>query len=1545
MKRSIFIKKLSGISLIAFIWSIGFSPAFSQNNILISNGGAVSVYDGDKFYDAGGASGVDGNTNYTITLNPAAAGESVCLDFIMFNTYYDTWYEKGDSVCIFDGPSTSANKIATLMGNYSIKWDGSTKVGIGPTPTGGIAAVLTPTIFCASNSTGSLTISFYNYSSTASPGWEARITTYHNMGTPGCNIDLTASDDTICSGNSVILTATGDIVSAPINNNFNSSNVGAGWQATASAMFTSNVCSSPGLDGSVYLWMANAPGPRTLTTNPMDVSNGGVISFDYRQASVNSAASPCESPDINMSGSTPEAIYVQYSIDGGTTWTTFKTMFPINMNNVNSSADYYPGCGYEVTKWNKVVIPIPSGAETSNTMFRWHQQMVTSSSTDNWGLDNVLIATPNSMTITLKDITNNVVLGTSNASPYTYTVSPTVTTTYEATISDGISSCSHQFTVNVTSCGCVTPIININTPQTLSCSLPSISLNAAGSSTCSNYTYQWTSIGGGNIVSGANTLNPVVNQPGTYTLVITNTNGNCTQISSVNVTSNNVLPTISLTASPTAICSGGSSTLTATGGSSYTWDNGLGTGSAQTVSPSSTTTYHVTGTNASGCTNTASVVVTVNSTPTISASASPTPICIGGSSTLTATGGGSYSWDNGLGAGSSQTVSPSSTTTYHVTGTNASGCINTASVVVTVNSGSFISISASPASICIGGSSVLTASGATSYVWDNGLGTGNTHNVTPLSSTNYSVTATDLNGCTNTANVSLAVNSLPGITVSASPAVICNGSPSLLTANGGVSYTWDNGLNTGNPQTIHPSSITTYHVTGTDVNGCTNTALVEVNVNPTPDISISASPSSVCMGGSSTLSASGGISYIWDNSLGAGSSQTVIPQSTTTYHVTGTDANGCTNVASVALTVNQAPAVSISASPDSVCIGGSSLLTASGALTYIWDNNLGTGISQTIIPVSTTTYHVTGTDVNGCTNTSLYTLTVHSLPNISASASLLAVCNGSSSTLSASGGVNYTWDNNLGVGNNIVINPLSTTTYNVTGTDANGCVNTAQIQISVTTVQASISSQTNVTCFNGDDGNATVIISGGIAPYNYHWVDGQVSPTAVNLHAGNYTVTATDATGCSSVASLVINSPSQIQVVLPDNQQICANAEVSIPMVVSGGTAPYTYYWNGMAGNSTFTFTPNGIMVITGWVKDINGCSSNVDSVKLTMASQIEFNSTSSIHPVCPGNPVTINGSITNGIPPYHIMDQNGNTVTLPLTLYPQENSQMVLIATDACNSSDSLVFDISVNSIPYLTINTDITQGCQPLTVHFNELNPGATVSVMWNFGDQNNISLSHNPVHTYTNPGTYDVVYHYTTTEGCSSVITYPNLITVYPEPTARFTFDPLVASTVNPEINYHNYSENAQMYLWSFGDGDSSVSVNPYHRFEEGTYTTMLVAISDKGCRDSVSVIIKIEPVFVVYIPTAFSPDGDGINDMFFVSGNDISSDHFSMLIFDRWGEKIFETDKFDQNSNVSDTWDGRVKGNALAPVGIYTCMVICQNRNGQKREITGKVTVIR
>ena len=558
------------------------------------------------------------------------------------------------------------------------------------------------------------------------------------------------------------------------------------------------------------------------------------------------------------------------------------------------------------------------------------------------------------------------------------------------------------------------------------------------------------------------------------------------------------------------ICAGQNTSITATptANVSYEWlQNNLPIQNANQVNFAATTagTYALKVTNSTlNCVDTTnSIQITVNALPVVSAGQNQS-VCTGASATLNGSGASTYTWNNNVTNGVAFT--PAATQTYTVTGTDANGCQNTAQVTVTVNTLPVVSAGQAQ-TLCAGTSATLNGSGASTYIWNNGVTNGVAF--TPQATQTYTVTGTDANGCQNTAQVTISVNTLPLVT--AGPAqTLCAGATATLNGAGASTYTWNNNIPNGVAFT--PLATQTYTVTGTDANGCQNTAQVNVTVNALPVVSAGQSQS-VCTGASATLNGSGASTYSWNNNVTNAVAFT--PAVTQTYTVTGTDANGCQNTAQVTITVNSLPVVS-AGQAQTLCAGTSVTLNGSGASTYTWNNNVTNGVAFT--PQATQTYTVTGTGANGCQNTAQVTITVNLLPTVNAG-SAQNVCPGVQVILTASGASTYVWDNNISNGQ--AFTPNVSGIYTVIGTDLNGCNDTAQVSVNIFPAPVvSLGNDTLVCEYNFP----VTINASGNQNFSYSWNTGAQGQSLVVNAAGTFEVTMTDNNGCEASDDIIIES-------------------------------------------------------------------------------------------------------------------------------------------------------------------------------------------------------------------------------------------------------------------------------------------------------------------------------------------------------------------------------------------------------------------------------------
>lgn len=422
--------------------------------------------------------------------------------------------------------------------------------------------------------------------------------------------------------------------------------------------------------------------------------------------------------------------------------------------------------------------------------------------------------------------------------------------------------------------------------------------------------------GGGSAYIGGVTggITAEVSQPGFVTNPDPSGNGLVVITSLCNVN-------ISSTAS--SVCSGNTVTLTTSAVSNYTWSTGNTTSPTIAVTPTSTTTYSVSGvgSNPAGCTGSAVITITVANTPTVTIAASSSTICPGAAVTLTASGASTYTWTGGS---NNPVVSfnPSATTNYTVAGTNACGTV-TAGVNVTVGVPA-VTISPASAVVCAGSSVTLTASGATTYNWAPQGGQAATIVVTPTGNAIYTVTGTN-SGCTSTATVQLTSVALPTVTAAASPTIVaCGGTPVVLNASSNTAtiYNWLPAGGSTATTTVTPSANTVYTVNAS--NGfCSANATVAVNVIASgPSVTATASRTLICASESVVLTASASVpTYTWSSNANSATTMSVIvtPTVSSNYTVSVNDGT-CTARATVSVTVNSCTGIEDLASVNEIAV-------------------------------------------------------------------------------------------------------------------------------------------------------------------------------------------------------------------------------------------------------------------------------------------------------------------------------------------------------------------------------------------------------------------------------------------------------------------------------------------------------------------------------------------------------------------------------------------------------------------------------------------------
>jgi gliding motility-associated-like protein len=924
----------------------------------------------------------------------------------------------------------------------------------------------------------------------------------------------------------------------------------------------------------------------------------------------------------------------------------------------------------------------------------------------------------------------------------------------------------------------------------------------------------------------------------------------------------------------TSVCANGCTQLVAIGkggtpGYTYSWSPAA-TGASITVCPGAATkTYTVTLTDAAGKTATATGKVNVNAAPTVTVNAAE--ICPGGSATLTASGATTYSWSPSTGlnttTGTTVTASPAKTTTYTVVGTNASGCKDTATSVVTVHPKP--DIQAIGGTICPNDSIQLKATNAATYTWTPAGSLTNPNTATPMAhpslKTVYTVIGIDAFGCKDTATATVdIVNNL--IAVVSVDTTICKGASVQLFASGGSKFIWTPG--TGLSSTIianpvaSPTITTTYEVTVSS-GSCTGKKSVTITVKDAP--LLTATGGTICPGDSVQLMvtdahASPGITYSWlpatDLSNPAIANPYAHPTITTTYTVTGSNASGCKSTATATVTIsnNIVPVVS---ADTSICIGASAQLKASGGSKFLWSP--ATGLNDSTIanpvanPLATTTYQVVVSS-GSCTGTKQVTVNVNPLPSISATSA--TICEKESATLTVSGANTYQWIASTGagpiIGSSVSVTPAVTTTYTIIGTDPKGCKDTTATTVTVNPAPT-IMVNSETVC-NGTA--ATLIASGGVS-YTWKASTGAILPstssvTQTPVNTATYTVTGTGANGCknTAVATITVNP-------IPD-------------IAVNSGT---------VCKGKSFTIKAVGAATTYSWVAS--------DNTQLPSTDQVVVNPTTA-------TTYTVTGT--------------------------------------AKGCSDTAISKVDVNPIPVITVNNAAVCARQEVTLTAT----GGTTYLWSTNATTPKIVVTPSISTSYTVTGTQ---------AGCSNAAVA--VVTVYGNPVPSFYPNIRELSEDEPKVIFYNASTGRNLlYTWNFGDDTSSFNTsnqtNPSHMYSHpATYTICMKATdSINGCVDSTCKDIVYKPQWTIYVPNAFTPGNPeyDLNNVFYAYGTNILK--FRMLIFDRWGNQIFES------NDLYKGWDGKVKGKSeLAQEDVYVWKIDMTDPFNKEHQYIGHVTLVK
>ncbi|MBP1673575.1 MAG: C-terminal target protein [Bacteroidetes bacterium] len=1133
-----------------------------------------------------------------------------------------------------------------------------------------------------------------------------------------------------------------------------------------------------------------------------------------------------------------------------------------------------------------------------------------------------------------------------------------------------------QYTTATTDCSLLAQVSN-NGPV---CSGGNIQL------TCNNpqinATYSWTGPNG----FTSNLSNPIISNvtslnSGVYTLVMT-VNSQSSAPASTTVVVNPV-PNVNLTASTSAICQGSNSTLTASGATNYVWNNGLGTGNSKTITPNTTTTYQVTGTS-SGCSDTAIITITVRGIPSTQITTPASSYCPNSNtipvSTITTGGGGTYSYiwtgtniSNVNNNNTQITINPSSCNTLYsaiVKATDQYGCFgkDTARYQVIDTTPPLISPLPFPIQTASGTFPNYSIPDFYNLVMNNCSDNCYPDNLliySQIPAAGSSITAGTFvtisvtDPCGNTKLTYIRVILPLHLNISDSVNVSCyngNSGSATVSISGGIapySIVWNttptqttptaSNLGAGNYQVVVSDSLGTIGTTSVQI---TQPTLFTTTLNP---IATSFCPNY----GNITLHTNtlGGVppyQYSWSGngiSNNLTDSNLVIISSTDcneSYQpiVSVTDQMGCIASDTTFFTIIDTISPQFTTLPFTIQVAPGtfpnytvpnlSTLVMANSSDNCWPNDQLT-YSQSLLAgstITTSTYlEVTITDPCGnarTTNIRLI-LPLHGVMSNSQNVNCYGQNNGST-TVTPYGGIppfSYIWDTSP-IQNSATASQLSAGNYNVTITDSLGTTYQVSISITQPPLLSSLISATPVLCYGQNNGSAQITANGGTPGYTYLWNNGATTASLNNLTSGNYLVTITDAQNCTSTNQIIVNQPTALTLQSTVTSGICQSGTGEIQIVTFGGIPPYTFNWNTGATTSSISNLGTGIYICT--VTDFNGCT-KIKTDTIMIVNPMSVDTITSILESCGLKNGSIQVTIENGTPPYNYVWNNGISTGTSLNNLKTGYYNITVTDQNQCTDTTGIFID-----------SFDIQSFIDEITPSICDRDNGtATIRVEGGTGLYNYLWYN---INDFTDNFAFNLApgNYYVSIKDLDCIDTLQFIISEIHKPIACFeTSSDLLL--INQSFLATNCSQYATHYHWEFGDGISSSNQNPSHFYNEsGMKEITLYASNDYDCIDSVKKSVIVNEVSIIYIPNSFTPNNDGLNDIFKPACSFVREEGYSLKIFNRWGEEIFFS------NDIQYGWDGTHNAQA-APSGTYSYIILYENLFGQQFRKIGSINIIR
>jgi gliding motility-associated-like protein len=654
-----------------------------------------------------------------------------------------------------------------------------------------------------------------------------------------------------------------------------------------------------------------------------------------------------------------------------------------------------------------------------------------------------------------------------------------------------------------------------------------------------------------------------------------------------------------------------------------------------------------------------------------------------------------------------------------------------------------------------------------------------------------------------------------------------------------------------------------------------------------------------------------------------------------------------------------------------ICNGSTATLNASGPGNYEWYNSISGGTcldtthSFTTPALSASTNYYVQVTIGACKSLrNLVEVTVKDPPK--ANYQTTTVCLGEPtpfSDLSSGNPTSWFWD--FGDGTTASTGPTVMHTYASAGSFitklivSNGinCSDSWMLKTSVNALIKADLLMKDSACvfellalkdnsFSGTD---------SIAATTWDFGDGSLVTTTLHAEhtytkSGNYTVKhdVISDKGCRSTSSGLVHIAS-LPAAMFSSKNTCQVQKSIFNDQSTGNPVDWNWdfgdQWNSTEQNPQHDYALSGYYDVKLTIKTAIGCKdSTVHKIFVYPQPKAAFTSDT----VCWGDTTIFKNTsqAVDGIIDHIFWDFNDGSTSNqfhPKHILKTEKDHfdvtLAIVTSHGC--TDTIIQQVKTHPLPAFHFFVTDKTGCEVFTTTFYDsstVKDGKIMNWLWDFGD-GNLTLRKNPTHSFDKAGKYHVTLKVTSSYGCQMHDTLNTPIVVLPKPTAEFILTPTEMSIDQPTVQFIDASANAVMWDWDFGDHKTSINRNPFHTYSDtGRFIITQIAISDLGCNDTIQHTVRINPQPSLYIPNAFSPGDDKLNDVFLPKGNGISD--FSMSIFDRWGKEIFKTNSMDNG------WDGRINGaQEIVTEGTYVYKIYLKDALQINRSYVGSITVIK